>query len=135
MDMARRINEEELAMPVSFQAIESLVGLHPSLPALTEGGVAGEEEVEEEEEEDVPTEGEVEEKTTSFSQESEAPLQKKAMRTATPHSKLVPTLTIADARDVYSRDATAIFWEQRKLKGKKLYGDLSPKVPHPSILS
>ena len=68
----------------------------------------------------------MEEGATGFTQESEAPLRKKAMRTATPQSKLVvPALTIADAREMYSRDATETFRERRKLKGKKLYGDYS----------
>ena len=51
------------------------------------------------------------------------PQQKKAMRVATPHSKLVPVLMVDDARDVYSRDATATFRESKRLKGKKLYND------------
>ena len=68
-------------------------------------------------------EGEVEEGATGYTQESEAPQRKKAMRAATPQSKLVPILTVDDARDMYSRDATATFRERRKLKGKKLYGD------------
>ena len=45
------------------------------------------------------------------------------MRVATPQSKLVPQLTVEDAREMYSRDATAVFREKRLLKGKKLYGD------------
>jgi hypothetical protein len=45
------------------------------------------------------------------------------MLAATPQSKLVPVLTVDDARDMYSRNATATFREQRKLKGKKLYSD------------
>lgn len=32
-------------------------------------------------------------------------------------------LTVDDARDMVSRDATAAFWERRRLKGKKLYSD------------
>ena len=46
--------------------------------------------MEEEEEEVVQAEGEVEEGATGFTQESEAPLRKKAMRT--PQSKLVLAL-------------------------------------------
>lgn len=45
------------------------------------------------------------------------------MWVATPQSKLVPVLTVDDARDMYSRDATAAFKERRRTKGKKLYGD------------
>ena len=45
------------------------------------------------------------------------------MRAATPQSKLVSVLTVADAKDMYSRDTTATFRERRMLKGKKLYGD------------
>ena len=48
MDIARRIDDEEFATPVPFEAVEPLAMLHPGLPALTEGGDAGEEEVEEE---------------------------------------------------------------------------------------
>ena len=42
---------------------------------------------------------------------------------ATPQSKLVPVLTVDNARAVYSWDATATFRERRRLKGKKLYID------------
>ncbi len=136
MDIARSINDEEFATPVPFEAVEPLAMLHPGDPAPTEGGDAGEEEVEDEDveeeeeedghEDDLPVGGDVEEGATGFTQESEAPLRKKAMRTATPQSKLVvPTLTIADAREMYSRDATETFRERRKLKGKKLYGEYS----------
>jgi len=121
MDMARRINPEVLAAREPAPLPEPLVGLHPGDSNLGDGGEAGEEE----EEEDLPVEGDVEEGATGFTQESEAPLRKKAMLTATPQSKLLPALTIADARDMYSRDATATFRERRKLKGKKLYGDYS----------
>ena len=123
MDVARRINPEEIVILGPFAAPEPLVGVHPGLPALTEAGEPGEEEVEEEEE--APLEGDVEEGATGYTQESEAPLRKKAMLTATPQSKLVPAFSVDDARDMYSRDATANFRERRKLKGKKLYGDYS----------
>ena len=39
------------------------------------------------------------------------------------HSKLVPILTVDDAKDMYSKDAIATFRERRRLMGKKLYGD------------
>ena len=42
----------------------------------------------------------------------QSPQRKNAMRTVTPESKLVLALTVADARDMYSRDATTT------LKGK-----------------
>ena len=71
MDMARRINPEEIVIQGPFAAPEPLVGLHPSLPALTKAGEAGEEEVEEEEE--AHLEGGVEEGATGFTEESEAP--------------------------------------------------------------
>jgi hypothetical protein len=80
-------------------------------------------EEEEEMEEKEKVEGEVEEGATGFTQESEAPQRKKAMRIATPQSKMVPLLTVDDARDMYSRDATAAFRERRKMKGKKLYSE------------
>ena len=130
LEMARRINPDEFALAVTVQHPEPLVGLHPGTLTLAASGNAGEEEeamedvVEEEEEEEegaLPAEGEVEEGGTGFTQESEAPLRKKAMRT--PQSKLVPALTIEDAREMFSRDATATFRERRRLKGKKLYGD------------
>lgn len=102
---------------------EPLVRLHPSNPVLTACGNVGEEEEEEgEEEEHVQAEEEVEKGATRFIQEFEAPLQKKAMRNATPHNKLLLVLTVKDARDMYSRDATATFREQMRLKGNKLYG-------------
>ena len=56
-------------------------------------------------------------------QELEAPQRKKAMRVATPQSKLVHVLTVDDARGMYSRDATATFRGRRKLKGKKPYSN------------
>ena len=121
LDMARRINPGEFVMRAPVQLPEPLIELHPGNPSVGAGGEVGEEEEEEEEEEKV--EGEVEEGATGFTQESEAPQRKKAMRAATPQSKLVPVLTVDDARDMYSRDATATFRERRRLKGKKLYGD------------
>ena len=124
LDRARRINPEEMAMRATTQVPEPLVELHPGNPSRTAGGEVEEEEEEEEHEEE-EKEGDVEEGATGFTQESEAPQRKKAMRAATPQSKLVPVLTVDDARDMYSRDATATFRERRKLKGKKLYGDYS----------
>ena len=41
------------------------------------------------------------------------------MRVATLQSKLVPVLTMDDARDMFSRDATTAFRERRRLKAKK----------------
>ena len=82
-----------------------------------------EEEDAEEEEEEPRVEGEDEEWATGFTQESEAPSRKKAMRVATPQSKLVPVLIVDDARDMYSRDAIATLRERREIKGKKLYSD------------
>ena len=35
----------------------------------------------------------------------------------------MPNLTVDDAWDMYSQDATATFREMKKIKGKKLYGD------------
>ena len=120
LDKARRVNPEELAMRVPVAAPEPLVQVHPGTSSR---GPRDEEEEEEEAEEEAKVEGEVEEGATGYTQESEAPQRKKAMRAATPQSKLVPILTVDDARDMYSRDATATFRERRKLKGKKLYGD------------
>ena len=102
--------------------------LHPGEPSGTAAGEVEEGEEEEGErrtEEHEEHEGEGEEFATGYTQESEAPLRKKAMRVATPQSKLVPVLTVEDAREMYSRDATATFREKRLLKGKKLYGDYS----------
>ena len=46
--------------------------------------------------------------------------EKKAMRVATPSSKQARArLTVDDARDIYSRDATATFREKRLLKGQE----------------
>ena len=122
LDIARRIDPGEFVMRAPVQLPEPLIELHPGNPSVGAGGEVGEEEEEEEEEEE-KVEGEVEEGATGFTQESEAPQRKKAMRAATPQSKLVPVLTVDDARDMYSRDATATFRERRRLKGKKLYGD------------
>jgi hypothetical protein len=120
-DRARRVNPAELAMMVPYAAPEPLVQLHPGQSSR---GPRDEGEEEEEEEGEEPRqEGEVEEGATGFTQESEAPQRKKAMRVATPQSKLVPVLTVDDARDMYSRDATEVFRERRKIKGKKLYSD------------
>lgn len=80
----------------------------------------GEEEGEEEEEK---VEVEVEEGATGFTQDFETLQRKKAMWVATPQSKLVPILTVDNARDMFSRDATAAFMERMRLKGKKLYSD------------
>src|SRR5450631_2225946 len=123
LDRARRINPEEMTVRATNQMPEPLVGLHPGNPSGTAGGEVEEEEEEGEEHEEEEKEGDVEEGATGFTQESEAPQRKKAMRVATPQSKLVPVLTVDDARDMYSRDATATFRERRRLKGKKLYGD------------
>lgn len=43
------------------------------------------------------------------------------MRAATAWSKLVPNLTVDDARDMNFKDAMETFKEQRKLKGENLY--------------
>ena len=115
------MNLEEMAIVAVPQP---LMLLHPGEPSGTAAGEVEEEE-EEEEEEREGEEKEGEEFVTGFTQESEAPLRKKAMRVATPQSKLVPVLTVEDAREMYSRDATAVFREKRLLKGKKLYGDYS----------
>lgn len=37
----------------------------------------------------------------------------------------MPVLTVDDARDMYSRDAVALFRAKKLLKGNKLYGDYS----------
>ena len=124
IDRARRMNLEEIAI---ITAPQPLMVLHPGEPSGTAHGEVEEGEEEEEEEgearEGEEREGDGEEYVTGFTQESEAPLRKKAMRVATPQSKLVPQLTVEDAREMYSRDATAVFREKRLLKGKKLYGD------------
>ena len=127
LDIARRINYEDMAMTTVFANPQPLLVVHPGNPSATAGGEVDEEMHEEEEEheehEEEERECEFEEGGTGYTQESEAPARKKAMRIATPQSKLVPVLTVDDARDMYSRDATATFRERRKLKGKKLYGD------------
>jgi hypothetical protein len=120
-DRTRRVNPAELAMMVPYAAPEPLVQLHPG--QSSRGPRDEGEEEEEEEGEERRQEGEVEEGATGFTQESEALQRKKAMRVATPQSKLVPVLTVDDARDMYSRDATEVFRERRKIKGKKLYSD------------
>ena len=74
-------------------------------------------------EEDDKVEGDVEEGATGYTQESEAPQRKKALLIATPQSKMVPLLTVDDAREMYSRDATAAFRDRRRMKGKKLYSE------------
>ena len=124
-DRARRVNPAELAMIVPYSAPEPLATVHPGSSSRMPGDEEEEEEEEdaEEDEEEHRVEGEVEEGATGFTQESEAPSRKKAMRVATPQSKLVPVLTVDDARDMFSRDATATFRERRKIKGKKLYSD------------
>ena len=116
--MVRQINPGEFIMRAPVQLPEPLIELHPGNPSVGAGGEVGEEEEEEEK-----VEGEVEEGATGFTQESEAPQRKKAMWAATPQSKLVPMLTVADARDMYSRDGMATFRERQRLKGKKLNGD------------
>ena len=126
MDRARRVVVDESALTV--QVLEPqpqpLMQLDPgsSSRGIVEMGEE-EEEDEEMEKAEGEAEGELEEGATGFTQESEAPQRKKALTTATPQSKLVPALTVADALEMYSRDATATFRERRKLKGKKLYGD------------
>ena len=122
MDMARRVNPEEFVQRAPVGSPEPLVGLHPGTSSRGPADDVEEEE-EQEEQEEQKAEGEVEEGATGYTQESEAPQRKKAMRVATPQSKLVPVLTVDDARDMFSRDATATFRERRRLKGKKLYGD------------
>ena len=104
-----------------------LVMLHPGGPS----GVADEEEEEEEEEDDTTMDEagerlELEGGLTGHTQQSEAPRRKKPLQTGTPQSKLVPDLTVDDARDMYGRDATAAFRERRRGKGKKLYSDYAP---------
>jgi hypothetical protein len=120
IDRARRVNPEEVTMRAPVVEPEPLVQLHPGTSSR---GPGDEVEEEEEEEEEEKAEGEVEEGATGFTQESQAPQRKKAMRVATPTSRMVPVLTVDDARDMYSRDATATFREKRRMKGKKLYGD------------
>ena len=126
IDRARRVNSEAVAMVVRVPDPQPLAQLHPG--ESSRGRVENDEEEEEEEEDqervaEGEVEEEVEEGATGYTQEFEAPLRKKAMLAATPQSKLVPALTLADAREMYSRDATATFREKRRLKGKKLYGE------------
>ena len=121
MDIVRCFNPEEIAMRAPVGTPELLVGLH--LGTSSQGPSDEMKEEEEEEEEDTKVEGKVEEGTTGYTQESEAPQQKKAIQVATPHSKLVPVLTVDDARDMYSRVTTATFKKRKRLKGKKLYGN------------
>ena len=123
MDRARRVNPEEATLREQVLEPEPLVQLHPG--TSSRGRLEEEEDEEEEQEEKAEgeVEAELEEGATGFTQDSEAPQRKKAIGNATPQSKLVPALTVADARDMYSRDATTIFRERRKLKGKKLYID------------
>ena len=111
MDMARRVNPTKFAMRAPVRAPKPLVGLHPCTSSRGPCDEVEEEEEEQEEQEDQKAEGEVEEGATGYTQESEAPQRKKAMRVATPQSKLVPVLTVDDARDMYSKDATAMFRE------------------------
>lgn len=49
------------------------------------------------------------------------------MGIATPQSKFVPDLSVDDARDMYTRDATVAFHERRKGKGKKLSNEYIKK--------
>lgn len=124
IDRVRRVVAEEVSTRALVVAAEPLVQLHPGSSSRGPREEVEDEVVEEDvEEEEERVEGEMEEFATGFTQESEAPQRKKAMRIATPQSKMVPQLTVDDARDMYSRDATSAFRERRKMKGKKLYGD------------
>ena len=115
LDRARR-NVSAPALPYVNQL--PLVMLHPGGPSR--GG-------EEEEEEEGEERQEMDAGVTGHTQQSEAPRRKKALQTGTPQSKLVPDLTVDDARDMYGRDATAAFRERRRGKGKKLYSDYAPE--------
>jgi hypothetical protein len=101
---------------------QPLIMLHP-------GGSSGAGLGEGEEKEEEPPMGEGELRLeldaglTGHTQQSEAPWRKKALQTGTPQSKLVPDLTLDDARDMYARDATSAFRERRRGKGEKLYSD------------
>ena len=124
LDRARR----NLANPVALVSYEPpLVMLHPGGPS----GLADDREEEEEEDEAAMDEGVERLDTnvgfTGHTQQSEAPRRKKALQTGTPQSKLVPDLTVDDARDMYARDATAAFRDRRRGKGKKLYSDYAPE--------
>ena len=68
-------------------------------------------------------EGEEEAEVTSHTQLAEALRQKKAMRAATPQTKVIPNLTMDNAREMFSNDTTIAFREQMKLKGNKLYSE------------
>lgn len=122
-DRARHSDPADGAMvAVSALLVEPLAQLYPG--STSRGAVEEDEEEEEGDEEEEEEEREVgEEGATGFTQESEAPQRKKAMRSATPQSKLVPAMTVDDAREMLSRDPTETFRAKRKLKGKKLYGD------------
>ena len=122
LDKARRINPKEITTRAPIQIHEPLVGLHSGNLSWVVGGEMEEEEEEDEEEEE-KVDGEVEERATGFSQESEASQRKKVLRVATLQSKLVQVLIVGDARDMYSRDATATFRVRKRLKGKELYGN------------
>ena len=124
LDRVRRNIADEAVQRPQPVVPEPLVGVHPGNPSRGPHDEEAEDMEEmEEEEEGTRAEGEEEGGVTGFTQQSEAPQRKKAMRAATPQSKLVPDLTVDDARDMFSRDATAAFRERRKLKGKKLYSD------------
>jgi hypothetical protein len=124
LDRVRRNIADEAVQRPQPVVPEPLVGVHPGNPSRGPNDEEAEDMEEmEEEEEGTRAEGEEEGGVTGFTQQSEAPQRKKAMRAATPQSKLVPDLTVDDARDMFSRDATAAFRERRKLKGKKLYSD------------
>ena len=111
-------NEDVQRAPVN--ELEPLITVYPGDDEEAEDEVEAEEEEGEEEEEEEAT-------RTRPTQQSAAPRRKKVLRTGTPQSKLVPNLTVDDARDMFSRDATAAFRERRSGKGKKLYNEYAPE--------
>jgi len=123
IDRARRVSPEEVAMRAMVVAPEPLVQLHPGTSSRGPRDGVEDQDEDEQMEEDDKVEGDVEEGATGYTQESEAPQRKKALLIATPQSKMVPLLTVDDAREMYSRDATAAFRDRRRMKGKKLYSE------------
>ena len=123
LDRARRIIPEAALERGAPIFADPIVAVHPGAPSRGPHGDEAEGMEEDDGEDDPRGEGEEEGGLTGFTQQSEAPQRKKAVRAVTPQSKLVPDLTVDDARDMFSRDATAAFRERRKLKGKKLYSE------------
>lgn len=66
---------------------------------------------------------EVDARLTSHAQQSKVPQQKKALHIGTPHSKLVPDLTVDDVKDMYAMHTTIVVCKHMRSKGKKLHSN------------